>query len=102
MRRTWSKRKIIAKIQLLDQRNSAYAQKEHNPLWKASVRYFGSWRDACEAAGFDYDAIRRYGPVEPPNKGSGGQCTVPGCPGEHHAKGYCKSCYSKKRRAGEL
>jgi len=29
-------------------------------------------------------------------------CRVPGCPGSHHAKGYCKSHYSQIRRHGQI
>ncbi len=102
MRRTWSRAKIIARIQQLPQQNSAYAQKEYNPLWKAAVRYFGSWKAAVEAAGFDYAAVRRYGPWAPANKGTRGRCSTPGCDRPHHARGWCKRCYNKRKRAGDL
>ena len=29
-------------------------------------------------------------------------CKIDGCKNEHHARGYCKKCYSKLRRTGGL
>jgi hypothetical protein len=28
------------------------------------------------------------------------RCSFPGCPNAHHARGYCKKCYSTLRRVG--
>jgi hypothetical protein len=35
-------------------------QKENLRLLRAATRYFGSWKNAIEYAGLDYDRIRRY------------------------------------------
>lgn len=93
----WSKRKIIAEIQQLEQRNSNHVQQHHSGLWKAGVRYFGSWEKAIEAAGFDYSLIRRWGPRKSVNAGSRGKCQTEGCEQPHHARGYCQNCYNRFR-----
>ena len=54
------KEKIINKIINISNGsriNSAYIQKNYNSLFRSANRYFGNWRSAVEAAGFDYDEI---------------------------------------------
>jgi len=36
-----------------------YIQTEHKDLYMAAVRSFGSWKDAINAAGLDYESIRK-------------------------------------------
>jgi HNH endonuclease len=40
--------------------NYGDVQKNHLRLLRAATRYFGSWKNAVEYAGLDYDRIRRY------------------------------------------
>lgn len=40
--------------------NYGDVQKNHLRLLRAATRYFGSWQQAIEFAGLDYEAIRRY------------------------------------------
>jgi len=98
-RRRWNKPRIIREIQQLEEVYSTWVKKNNNALWKAAVRYFGSWMEAVEAAGFEYSKVRRKGPTKPPpNKGVGGNCSEHGCDEPHHAKGLCKRHYTIKRR----
>lgn len=57
----WSKEKIISDIQELNRQNiplnAINIMKTNVKLYGASRSYFGSWKDAVEAAGFDYDTI---------------------------------------------
>lgn len=61
-RAVWSKDIIRHTIQQLyasgEPINSNRAQTHHPSLYTAAVKYFGSWRKAIEAAGFDYDSVR--------------------------------------------
>ena len=60
----WSKQKVVNEISELHEAgenlSSAYMQKNNNSLYKAGVRYFGSWKKAMEAAGLDYSKINLY------------------------------------------
>ena len=62
--RKWSKDTIAYEIQRLFQSgenlNYASIAAEEVALLRAATRYFGSWRNAIEYAGLDYDDIRRY------------------------------------------
>lgn len=64
--RKWSKQKIIDEIKRLYQAgeplNDSYVNVHHKALYGSAIseRYFGSWRNAITAAGFDYDKIIRY------------------------------------------
>ena len=40
--------------------NYGSVQQNHLKLLRAATRYFGSWKDAIEFAGLNYDEIRRY------------------------------------------
>ncbi len=59
----WSRESVIEEIVALHQSgrplNSNYAQTKQRNLYVASVRYFGSWGDAVDAAGFDYNQERK-------------------------------------------
>lgn len=61
-RAEWSKDIVRRAIQQFHRSgepiNSNRAQTHHPSLYTAAVRYFGSWRKAIEAAGFDYDSVR--------------------------------------------
>ncbi|MHB9025695.1 MAG: hypothetical protein ACYC7E_16250 [Armatimonadota bacterium] len=62
--RTWTYETIVAEI-LVCARNSddlSYTnmRKQYTALTRAAERFFGNWRKAVEAAGLDYEAIRRY------------------------------------------
>lgn len=50
----WSREKILEEIKALEQRNSGFARKTRAALYNAALRLFGSWKEAVEAAGFDY------------------------------------------------
>ena len=40
-------------------------------------------------------------PSPDPEASAGRGCGFPGCANPHHARGYCKKCYSLMRRVGE-
>ena len=54
----WNKEKIIDDIRGLNNKTDSYNNKSNLPLYKAARRYFGSWKNAITAAGFDYGKIR--------------------------------------------
>ena len=61
-RNYWNNQKVIIKIQELhatEHINDNYIKKNHCDLYNAGRKYFGSWRNAVEAAGFNYDEIKR-------------------------------------------
>jgi hypothetical protein len=53
--RRWSKRTIVAAMQTRHQRGGPLSStwREDKQLFRAAVRYFGSWENAMRAAGFD-------------------------------------------------
>ncbi len=63
--RFWSKEKIVKRIQELNEEGEDLsheaAKNKYGALVSAasSKRYFGSWKDAIEAAGLDYSDIRK-------------------------------------------
>jgi len=58
-RQRWDEARVIAEIEELDRTDQPIAaSKVPNPLLKAGKRYFGSWKDAVEAAGLSYDDVR--------------------------------------------
>ncbi len=63
--RQWTRRRIIEEIRRLHRESVDLSQKSvmasHGALLAAakSSRYFGTWRRAVEAAGIDYDTVRR-------------------------------------------
>jgi hypothetical protein len=60
----WSKEEIALEILRIyaagEELNYGSVQKKHLKLLRAATRYFGSWKEAIEFAGLDYDQIRRY------------------------------------------
>jgi hypothetical protein len=60
----WSKDEIAMEILRLysagEELNYGSVQQKHLKLLRAATRYFGSWKDAIEFAGLNYDEIRRY------------------------------------------
>ena len=62
--RKWSKEKIIERILELDANNEelslSYNQKNRRPLFKAAKYYFGSWKNAIESTGVDYNNVNKY------------------------------------------
>lgn len=57
--RKWSKETVIREIKNLDFFSAKQIQKKRADLYGAAVRVFGSWKNAVEAAGFDYSQIRK-------------------------------------------
>jgi hypothetical protein len=58
-RQRWDELRVVAEIEELDRSGASIAaSKVTNPLLKAAKRYFGSWKEAVEAAGHDYDDVR--------------------------------------------
>jgi hypothetical protein len=65
--KSWSRERIIARIQELHAQgvdlswgNVCASVDPQLAAAATKKRYFGAWREALEAAGLDYDAIRRY------------------------------------------
>lgn len=60
----WSKDEIAMEIRSLyldgKELNYTSVERNHLALLRAACRYFGSWKDAIEYAGLDYDRIRKY------------------------------------------
>ena len=58
----WSPQKVIEEIKKLDDAdlplNSNYAQTQNRRLYGAAMNYYGSWKCAVEAAGFDYSLVK--------------------------------------------
>lgn len=58
----WNQEKIKEQIKKLvvqgEPLNSDYIQKEHTKLHSAAQRYFDSWGEAVDEAGFDYENIK--------------------------------------------
>ncbi|MFN0248651.1 MAG: hypothetical protein ACKV2T_17310 [Kofleriaceae bacterium] len=58
-RQRWDEARVIAEIEELHRSGESVANsKVPNPLLKAGKRYFGSWKNAIEAAGLNYDEVR--------------------------------------------
>ena len=68
----WSHKRVIEEITTLSQSgqslNSNHVQTKQRKLYVASLRYFGSWGEAVEAAGFDYSQERKRKPYRPQTK----------------------------------
>lgn len=62
--RKWSQESIGLEIQRLYQSgenlNYSHIAQDQVALLRAATRYFGSWRNAIEYSGLNYDDIRRY------------------------------------------
>ena len=61
-RNYWNKQIVITKIQELyitEKINDNYIKKNHCDLYNAGRKNYGSWRNAVEAAGFNYDEVKR-------------------------------------------
>lgn len=63
--RKWTPTEVISGIQTAarqEEQDLSYGQmRQHDPaLVRAAEREFGTWGTAVEAAGFDYETIRRY------------------------------------------
>ncbi|MBI3947210.1 MAG: hypothetical protein HY321_14890 [Armatimonadetes bacterium] len=60
----WSKDEIAMEIRGLfldgEELNYTAVEANHLALLRAACRYFGSWKDAVEFSGLDYDKIRKY------------------------------------------
>lgn len=59
----WTRDKILDEIRALKTSGanllSGDVQQQHNQLYSAACRHFGNWSSAVDAAGFNYDEIRR-------------------------------------------
>ncbi len=64
MNRKWSKESIALEILSMyesgETMNYASIAANNLALLRAATRYFGTWEDAVNFAGLDYDSIRRY------------------------------------------
>jgi hypothetical protein len=62
-RQSWKKHVIIERILELNEQgedlNHRYVSLKHTALCKAAYRYFDTWENAIEAAGLDYNFIRK-------------------------------------------
>ena len=62
--RKWNRESIGSEINRMyhagDDLNYSAISQNHVALLRAATRYFGSWRDAVEYSGLNYDDIRRY------------------------------------------
>jgi len=63
-KRVWTPERVTSEIlemqqQGVDLRHGS-VQEKYKRLVSAAIRYFGSWRAAVEAAGVDYEELRRY------------------------------------------
>ena len=103
-KRRWNKTIIIESLKSIPKSDlySTSVKNSDGALWKAAVRHFGSWGNAVEAAGFDYEEIVRSGPRVAPNKGNGGICKYPNCDSKHHANGLCQIHYNFAKRNGQI
>lgn len=63
VRQRWNKGRIIAIIRQLHREkqplNSGHIQRHRLSLYSSSLRYFGSWKNAVEAAGLQYEKVYR-------------------------------------------
>ena len=60
----WTRKSIIEEIRRMksarEELNYSSVEREHLNLTRAAAWHFGSWRGAVEAAGIEYDDIRKY------------------------------------------
>ena len=65
--RIWSKPKVIEEITELQKRkeplNARYIQSHYRALFNAGERHWGSWGNAIEATGIDYQSVKITDPV---------------------------------------
>ncbi|MEK6623326.1 MAG: hypothetical protein AABY86_00060 [Bdellovibrionota bacterium] len=59
LRGHWCRERVIAEITQLSKKNSSYARLHRRDLYSAAIRLFGSWKNAIETAGFNYEGIRQ-------------------------------------------
>ena len=57
--RKWSKELILNEILNLKEVSAKQNQLQHSGLYGAAIRYFGSWKNAVEAAGLNYTHVRK-------------------------------------------
>ncbi len=59
----WSKDKVVSHIKEIERKKQPltvkHVSKNYTALYSAALRYFGHWSDAVNAAGIDYNSIRR-------------------------------------------
>lgn len=62
-KRVWTSERVIDEIRALEKQGvdlrHGSVQDDHKRLVSAAIRYFGSWRAAVEAAGVDYEDLRK-------------------------------------------
>jgi hypothetical protein len=65
---TWSRPKIVISLRHARRQGEALhsgsARRTMGPLYKAAVKYYGSWAKALEAAGIPYHKVARRAPFE--------------------------------------
>ncbi|MFO8061338.1 MAG: hypothetical protein R6U31_00255 [bacterium] len=68
--RSWTKEKIIEEIHEIyrnrEKLNTKYMGYNHNDVYQAGVKYFGSWPETIRAAGFDYSDIMELPYIKTP------------------------------------
>ena len=57
--RRWTADEVLKEIRSLTDLSAKYNQKSFPSLYGATIRHFGSWKKAIEAAGFSYDTVTR-------------------------------------------
>ncbi|MBI2605005.1 MAG: hypothetical protein HYW49_02875 [Deltaproteobacteria bacterium] len=55
----WNRERCIKAIDRLSERHSSHVRRQKPALYSAALRIFGSWQAAIEAAGYDYQSIRK-------------------------------------------
>lgn len=58
-RRRWSSKLVTDSIGELENRSAKFNQTKNPGLYGAAIRYFGSWKTAVEATGFDYQDVAK-------------------------------------------
>jgi hypothetical protein len=65
-REPWDAARVVSEISALRKAGRPLARSRvDSRLYLAARRYFGSWGDAVDAAGLDYDRVRLYAPSQP-------------------------------------
>ena len=60
----WSAERVLNEIRQWKEKGEAlyanHVRLNYQELLAASIRYYGSWQKAVEAAGISYEAVRKY------------------------------------------
>lgn len=55
--RRWTKEEVLREIRSLSNLSAKFNQRSFPSLYGATIRHFGSWKNAIEAAGFHYPEV---------------------------------------------